>query len=181
MSFNTEYFEYVDRQGGVTASQLAEKFSIPIESARSVLSKMVRSGRLWVQRGDRHNWNYKDITESIYRSTPRKGGESDYIDGRDKESGYEKPVTRVPLSPGHQVNVMYIQYVSHVGLVTPSQLATKFSVTTEVARSWLSENTRLGRLHCVRGNKSRTGHVPEENKYGIASGEAADKVAWALV
>ncbi len=181
MSIVTERLDYIDKQGGVTASQLAEKFNISVEVARVTLSRLVKSGRVWVQKGARRDYALHDRRDSIYRVGQRPESMSRYIDGRDKWADYEPPVHKKPISHGWHVNVMYIQYVNARGAVTPSELAAKFSISLQHARTWLSRNAKLGRLHCIKGDKTRIGHAPEENKYSIKAGEAMDAIASAFI
>ncbi len=173
----SEVFAFIQAKEGTTATEIAERFDISVDKARSWLSKQKRRGFLWVKKGCRNDFPHREIVESKYFYGVKPPDESEYLDERDTTPWWErdqliKKQAKKHRELGHTTNVMYMQYLNYQGEVTPSMLAKKFDIDIQTARSWMSNNARTGRLGVIKGDKTiKPDHAPEENRYYVNSTE----------
>lgn len=67
---NKDYFQFVDHEGSVTASELAKRFSIKRQQAASWLSRNAKLGYLVKEETDRRRWVRDVYPESQYKINP---------------------------------------------------------------------------------------------------------------
>ncbi len=172
-----EVFAFIQSKDGVTATDVSKRYDVSIEHARSWLSKQKRRGFLWAKKGSRNDFPHKNIAESRYFYGAKPPDESEYLDERDKAPWWEhdqyiKKRAKEHHELGHTTNVMYMQYMNAMGKITASELSHKFDVDIKIARVWLSNNVKTGRLGVIKGDKTiRPGHKPEENHYYLKNTE----------